>query len=321
MLYYCAPMEGITGAPFRRIHHQFFPGVDKYFTPFLSPSQDRCFTKRDKREILPQYNEGIPVVPQLLTRRSEDFIWAAKALADMGYREINLNLGCPSGTVTAKGKGAGFLAFPDALDAFLEDIFSHTPIPISIKTRLGVSDPAEFDRLLAIYNRYPASELIIHPRVRRDFYRPPLRSGIFDACQSRAAAPLCYNGDLVTAEDCGLFTRTHPLTERVMLGRGLIADPALISRCRGGTRADKPTLHAYLDALYREYAACFGSEHAAMLRMKEIWYYQIHLFRDGARHGKELRKARQACDYERCVTSVFQDLELREAPDPVWLEG
>ena len=116
MNYYFAPMEGITGAVFRRTHHEFFPGIDKYFMPFITPTTQEKLTPRQKRDVLPEYNEGVPAVPQLLTRTAADFIWAANTLASLGYAEVNLNLGCPSGTVTAKGKGAGFLAHPDELD-------------------------------------------------------------------------------------------------------------------------------------------------------------------------------------------------------------
>lgn len=321
MEYYCAPMEGITGAIYRNIHHQYFPGVDQYFTPFLSPSRDHVFTKRDKREILPEYNQGLPVVPQLLTRSGEDFIWAAKALADMGYPSVNLNLGCPSGTVTAKGKGSGFLAFPDELDAFLELIFSQSPIPISIKTRLGINSPEEFERLLAIYNRYPVQQLILHPRVRRDFYRLPARLEAFRAYLPRCAAPVCYNGDLFTLGNVGQFTQEFPQVERVMVGRGLIADPALVERCQGGGRADRARLRAFHDDLYEGYCRAFGSRRSAMMRMKEIWFFHIHLFRDSQRHGKALRKAREASEYEYWVNAIFGDLELLEEAVPQWQEG
>ena len=175
MNYYFAPMEGITGAVFRRTHHEFFPGIDKYFMPFITPTTQEKLTPRQKRDVLPEYNEGVPAVPQLLTRAAADFIWAANTLASLGYAEVNLNLGCPSGTVTAKGKGAGFLAHPDELDRFLDAVFSACTVPISIKTRLGVHDPAEFEALLEIYSRYPVAELTIHPRVRQDFYKGRLR--------------------------------------------------------------------------------------------------------------------------------------------------
>ena len=124
-----APMEGITGALFRRTHRRFFPGVDRYFMPFLSPSQHHVFTRRELRDILPEQDGDLDAVPQLLTRSGADFLWAAGELARMGYREVNLNLGCPSGTVTAKGKGAGMLGRPEELDHLLEDIFSASPLP------------------------------------------------------------------------------------------------------------------------------------------------------------------------------------------------
>lgn len=155
MHYYFAPMEGVTGAVYRRTHHEFFSGVDKYFMPFITPTTNEKLTPRQKRDVLPEYNEGVPAVPQLLTKSAADCIWAVNALHDLGYPEVNLNLGCPSGTVTAKGKGAGFLAHPDELDRFFDEVFAKCE-GISVKTRLGVHEASEFDKLLEIYNRYPS---------------------------------------------------------------------------------------------------------------------------------------------------------------------
>lgn len=200
MNYYFAPMEGITGAVFRRTHHEFFPGIDKYFMPFITPTTQEKLTPRQKRDVLPEYNEGVPAVPQLLTRTAADFIWAANTLASLGYAEVNLNLGCPSGTVTAKGKGAGFLAHPDELDRFLDAVFSACTVPISIKTRLGVHDPAEFEALLEIYNRYPVAELTIHPRVRQDFYKGRVRGG-----ERAGSARLQAFHDTLFARYCDAF--------------------------------------------------------------------------------------------------------------------
>lgn len=157
MHYYFAPMEGVTGAVYRRTHHEFFSGVDKYFMPFITPTTNEKLTPRQKRDVLPEYNEGVPAVPQLLTKSAADCIWAVNALHDLGYPEVNLNLGCPSGTVTAKGKGAGFLAHPDELDRFFDEVFAKCE-GISVKTRLGVHEASEFDKLLEIYNRYPITE-------------------------------------------------------------------------------------------------------------------------------------------------------------------
>ena len=161
MHYYFAPMEGVTGAVYRRTHHEFFSGVDKYFMPFITPTTNEKLTPRQKRDVLPEYNEGVPAVPQLLTKSAADCIWAVNALHDLGYPEVNLNLGCPSGTVTAKGKGAGFLAHPDELDRFFDEVFAKCE-GISVKTRLGVHEASEFD---------PSAERTDPPLPRGNFYR------------------------------------------------------------------------------------------------------------------------------------------------------
>ena len=315
---YFAPMEGITGYRYRNLHHRYFPGVDKYFMPFLSPSQGHTFTRREREDILPEHNQGMSVVPQLLARRSEDFLWAAGELAAVGYGEVNLNLGCPSGTVTAKGKGAGFLGRPEELERFLDEIFAGTPVPVSVKTRLGVNDPEEFGPLLELFNRYPIAELTIHPRVRRDFYRGAVRLNYFADAVAQGRYPVCYNGDLISAEGCAALTQRFPTVVCLMLGRGLVADPALAGKAKGGTGAAPERLEAFLTELYEDYACSFGSRRNAMLRMKEIWYFLIHLFRDGERYGKKLKKTADPGEYEALVRGVFRELELLDAPEGAW---
>lgn len=318
MHYYFAPMEGVTGAVYRRTHHAFFPGINKYYMPFITPTTTERFTPRQKRDIAPAVNTGVPAVPQLLTKTAADFIWAANALADMGYAEVNLNLGCPSGTVTAKGKGAGFLADPDALDRFLDAVFSATHARISIKTRLGVHDPAEFDRLLAIYNRYPVAELTIHPRVRQDFYKGTVREADFAAALPRCRMPVCYNGDVVTEANAQAAQARYPDLPALMIGRGLIGDPSLVTRLRGGPRADRETLRAFHDALYAGYCEAFGDARIAMLRMKEIWFYHLNLFENSERHGKQLKKATSPRAYEDAAAAIFRDLAVRDDIVPGW---
>ena len=141
MRYYFAPMEGLTDSVYRRLHHKYFGGVDRYYMPFISPTIHRELTAREAREVPFADMEGFIAVPQIMTKVPEDFLWAASQCKDRGYDEVNLNLGCPSGTVAAKGKGSGMLRDPDSLDRFLDAIFTDAPLPISVKTRLGVEDP------------------------------------------------------------------------------------------------------------------------------------------------------------------------------------
>jgi tRNA-dihydrouridine synthase len=172
-------MEGITDSIYRTLHHKHFGGVDRYYMPFFSPTQHRFLTAREARELPKADSVTFTAVPQILTKHSEDFIWAASVCRDLGYDEVNLNLGCPSGTVVAKGKGSGMLRDLSALDAFLDEIFASAPLPISVKTRIGMESGEEFPAILEIYNRYPMKELTIHPRVRKVFYKGSVEMDAF----------------------------------------------------------------------------------------------------------------------------------------------
>ena len=198
MKFYLAPMEGLTGFVFRNAYQKHFGNIDTYFTPFIN---NKKMNYKEIKDILPEHNEGMHVVPQILTNRAEDFLAIAKELGNYGYESVNLNLGCPSGTVVAKHRGAGFLAVPEELDHFLEEIFAECPLRISVKTRVGVNDAGEWEHLLSIYEKYPMEELIIHPRVQKDFYNntPDMEAFLYAVENSRHT--LCYNGDICSVED------------------------------------------------------------------------------------------------------------------------
>ena len=210
MQFLCAPMEGVTGDLFRQAQRQTFPAADSYYTPFLSPTANRTFSPRELREIDPAHNAGIHVVPQLMGHCAEDFLWMAGRLADMGYDEVNFNLGCPSNTVTAKKKGAGLLTEPELLRQFFDDVFAACPLPVSVKTRLGKTTAEGFPALLELYNDYPIRELIVHPRVQADQYhgQPDLEAFAYALAHSRA--PVCYNGDLFDAPAVHAFQARFP---------------------------------------------------------------------------------------------------------------
>lgn len=305
-------MEGITGALFRRTHRRFFPGVDRYFMPFLSPSQHHVFTRRELRDILPEQDGDLDAVPQLLTRSGADFLWAAGELARMGYREVNLNLGCPSGTVTAKGKGAGFLAKPEELDRFFDEVFAKIDIPVSVKTRLGIASPEEFGRLLEVYDRYPIACLTIHARVQKEKYRGPVHLDAFARALAESRNPVCYNGDLRTVEEVRALEARFPAVDAVMIGRGAVADPALVRKLRGGPAATKKELQAFTQALYRAYQDYYGQVGTAAQRMREVWFYLIHLFEDAERLNKKLRRFRNPGEYEVIEAAIFRELDLRD---------
>ena len=196
MKYYLAPLEGITDHIYRRTYHKLFEPMDKYFIPFLTPNENGKLSKRQRQDVLPENNEGMYAVPQILTNKTEEFLSAEAYLGSLGYEEINLNLGCPSRCVVSKGRGAGFLADPDGLRRFLDEIFEKSNIRISIKSRIGVRDVEEFGALLDLYNQYPLEELILHPRTGKEFYKGSPHREVYRYAMKGSRHPLCYNPTL-----------------------------------------------------------------------------------------------------------------------------
>lgn len=313
MQYYFAPLEGLTDSIYRKLHHKYFPGVDRYYTPFLSPTVHRSLTPREQRELPKSDAVGFSVVPQVLTKVAEDFLWLAEVCKDYGYDEVNLNLGCPSGTVTAKGKGSGMLRDLDGLDRFLEEIFSAAPLPISVKTRIGFDSAEEFQKILPVLERYPIRELTVHPRVRTAFYKGSVDMDSFRFAVRESRIPLCYNGSLFSLEDCDRIAAEFPSVQAVMLGRGLIADPGMFTS--GGTTAAK--LEAFHDELLEAYTEAFGGSRNAMFRLKENWRYWLCRFADSEKLGKQLRKATDLTVYKSITHEIFHNLPLQPL-QPDW---
>lgn len=299
-----APMEGLTGHTFRRIHAECFGALDRYYTPFLTPPRvGSSFGKRDCGEVDPANNQGLHVVPQLLTKNADEFVWSAELLAKMGYREVNLNVGCPSGTVVGKGRGAGFLRDLDALDAFLSEVCSRSPLPVSVKTRIGVASDEEYGAILDVYCRHPLTELIVHPRVRKDFYRGKPRWEPYGETLRRAPFPVAYNGDIFTCDDRDALLAAYPETRHVMLGRGLLYNPALARMLNGGPALTLAELKRFHDKLFDAYKAQMGGN--AVFRMKEWWFYAQHAFDDPVSVHRAVRKVRTVADYQAAVAKIL----------------
>ncbi len=310
---YFAPLEGVTDTIFRRVHHACFSGVDKYFIPFISPTQNLNFSPRELFGIAPQANEGIPAVPQIMAKNPDHFLWAARTLRDMGYTEVNLNLGCPSGTVTAKSKGSGLLREKELLVQLLDGIYAAAPLPISVKTRIGFESEEEWDKLLPIFAGYPIHELIIHPRTRKQFYSGTPHISAYERALDRISVPMVYNGDLFTAEDCHNHIRQFPETTALMLGRGLISNPALAQSLTGGEALTRESLRNFHDKLWQTYLDR-GPESFALSRMHDVVRHICCCFEDCDKTAKSLHKAKNAAAYKDAAAKLFECHELRENP-------
>lgn len=310
MKLYFAPLEGITGHVFRRAFFEYFGSVEKYFIPFIKPNQRGHLSSRERQDILPENNEGMYAVPQILTNSAEDFIRTTKKLQKYGYQEINLNLGCPSKTVVTKGRGSGFLAFPEDLDRFLDTVFGQTDAEISVKTRVGKDSPKEFTDLLAIFNQYPIKELIIHPRVQLDFYKNQPNWEVFQEACKESKNPVCYNGDIFSMEDYLRFADTFPDVDTMMLGRGLLMNPGLSGEIRQGRRMEKQTLRRFHDCLYEGYQEVLSGSRPILFKMKELWGFLAPVFTNYEKYAKKIKKSEKLNAYESIVDALFSEQEL-----------
>ena len=288
-----APLEGITDGIFRRTHAAFFGGVEEYYIPFIRLTASHSLTGKENRETDPKENAGVPAVPQVLTRDPEVFVWAAGVLKERGFPRIDLNLGCPAPTVVSRGRGSAMLKDPAFLEGFFDRVFPLCPLPVSVKTRVGFSSPEESGGILRLLSAYPFERVVIHPRTTAEQYGGKTHLDIFLRAAERLGARAVYNGDLFDREAIDAFERACPGQERVMIGRGLLRDPALGRMMGGGGDASGEELHAFLEALYRGYLARFGNP-VALGRMKKLLFFLCEGLFDAHRLQKAVKKA--ACE-------------------------
>lgn len=316
MHYSFAPMEGITGYVFRGAHHEVFPEVDEYYIPFATPNMHHSFSPKELRDIAPENNRGMHAVPQLMVNNPEYFLKACRELYELGYREVNLNTGCPSPTVVTKGKGAGMLRDTIALDAFLHAVFSqwNLDMEISVKTRIGIAEEDEFEEIAEVFNTYPISKIIVHPRTQKDQYRSPVRPHMFRRAHELLHCPLIYNGDLHSVSDCRAIEQAYLDLEGLMLGRGLLENPGLVTQLKTGKIATNGQIRAYHDSFYRRYVDFAWGDKQLLAKMKELWIFLSVSFPGSEKLVKQIKKCTRAEEYDGLVDRIFRDIPFTPKP-------
>ena len=314
MKYYFAPFEGISWYLYRNLAAKHFEAADAYVTPFIAPNQMRSIRESDKKDILPENNRNLHIIPQLIGNRADEMVDTANQIYEMGYQEINLNFGCPSGTVVAKNKGAGILRDLYFMEKFLYDVFEglNDHMKISVKTRIGVTDADEWEDILQVFNRFPLSELIIHARVRKDFYKGKPDWDAFSYALKNSKNPVCYNGDLFSVADYEKLIQTFPKTQSVMLGRGMLANPALLEEIKGHGKLDKQRMRTFHDEMLAMYREHLYGEITVLHKMKEIWRYWALVFDKGDAYFKKIGKSNSLMEYRAVVNALFAECKIRE---------
>lgn len=310
---YFAPLEDVSGYIFRNLINEMFPGTDRFFTPFVSAVEPgRKHKKREAEDVAPENNFRVELVPQILTNKPEDFLFTAEWLIDQGYKEINFNLGCPSRDVVIRGKGSGFLSKPEKLDSFFDEVFTgmrtHEDIKISVKTRIGSGDNKDIDKLTEIFNRYPISEVTVHPRLGKDFYKgvPDMES--FERFYNGLKVPPVYNGDISTCEDIRRIQEKYPKLRAVMIGRGFLKNPGLAREYKGGEKITVEEIREFTHKLYKAYKENLSAAKYALDKMKELWGWlrENPLFEDKQRKIRSALKAKNCAEYDSAVIQIFR---------------
>ncbi len=301
-----APLEGITGYIYRNTHAEFFGSCDDYYTPFISPSDNSKIGRKGFRDMLPENNDLIKPIVQVLTNNSVSFLKFTEKLKEYGYNEVNINLGCPSPTVVNKKRGSGLLHEKELLESFLAEIFEKCDIAISIKTRIGFSSPDEFDDLLNLYNKYPVKLLIIHPRCRADFYKGNVNAEAFTLAYKNSKVPVCFNGNVFTKEDYNKVASKFPDVHSIMLGRGAVANPALFREIRGGKRITTEEMLEFTEILKERYNAILSTDKFTMHKLKEIWLFMMWNFPKEEKIYKTVRRTESLSELMRAIHSLPQ---------------
>lgn len=308
------PFQGITDAPFRNVFKRHFGGIDKFYTPFFTGIHKEEHAKNlQGEEIDPRCNDVETLTPQILSTDAEEILRFAKQCKQLGYKEINLNMGCPFPRVANKKRGCGLLPYPDMVEAMLERIFEQIDIDFSVKCRLGYFSPDEIEAIIPIFNKFPLSELIIHPRIGKQLYKGEADVKRFAALISYINAPLVYNGDIFSVNDFGRIRNAVLPMNRFMLGRGLLTNPFLAEEIRGGAwNAPERTerLHAYIIELYENRLRHAGGSPKVLGRMKELWSYMMHSFEEPQVVWRKIKKSNSLKEYEDAVEYVFMSILL-----------
>lgn len=309
---YFAPMEGLTDAVFRRVHHTLSGGADAYYLPFISPTPNLTLNGREKRNVMAENNAGVPCVPQVLTKEAEHFLWAARLFEEQGYNEVNLNAGCPSATVTAKGKGAGLLKNADDLRRLMDGICSASPLPVSVKTRIGFESAEEWDALFSLYRDYPLKRLIVHPRSCREGYDPYfMHRECLTGSAIHPSGELIYNGDVFSAEDAKSVQAEIPGLAGLMCGRGWVANPALGREIRGGEPLKKEEILLFHDTLAEEWQRIYQSD-IVFMKLRVVMKHMACCFENIRKNEKSIRKTRNLKELLETDRRIFDTYSLRE---------
>jgi tRNA-dihydrouridine synthase len=305
-----APLRGITDAVYRSTYAEHFDGLDMAVAPFVTTHRGRRIKPAHVRDLQPEDNRMLPVIPQILTKSAEQFITLARHLFDMGYGTINLNCGCPFPQVANKGRGSGLLSDPDHLDRLLDRVLARIPNRLSIKTRLGRHRGEEIFTVMPVFNRYPLQNVIVHPRTGVQMYSGTPDLTTFDWCLRHCRHPVIYNGDITDLAGFEALVGRFEGVSGWMIGRGVLANPFLPGLLKKGSTLDTAQrtdrFRLFHNVLFERYRDRLSGPGHLLDRMKGLWKYFAQGFRDSDRARKRIHKSRTIGQYRKAVAASLE---------------
>ena len=300
-----APLQGYTDDVYRRIHHDLFGGITTYYTPFVRMEGGGVRSK-DMRDIRPEFNEGVPVVPQIIVKSMKEFEYLVGIIEEKGYQEIDINMGCPFPMQAKHGRGSGLLVHTGIIQEISQSIQEKKHLHFSVKMRLGWENQKEWEPVLDILNDTPLRQITLHPRIGTQQYKGKTDMEAFDEFYASCKHPLIYNGDITTLEDIQSIETTYPNLAGIMIGRGLLARPSLATEYVSGKEspweARRNQLHEFHNRLMAHYETTANSEAQVHNRMRLFWEYMEAEI--GKKTYKKIMKAGNLKNYLAAVREV-----------------
>lgn len=297
--WFFAPLQGYTEDAYRRFHKDIFGGIDAYYSPFVRLEHGKVRSK-DMRDIRPEFNEGVNLVPQIIARDVDEMQTLLDVILPLGYKEIDINMGCPFPLQTKHGRGAGLLECPEKVEQMMEIVKKNADISFSVKMRLGLNDEEDWKNILPILNDTPLHHVTIHPRIASQQYKGNVNMDAFDAFLEASKHPVVYNGDILTADDiASLEKRYGDRLYGIMIGRGLLARPSLAWEYANDVKLSDNELFEKIllmhDKLREHYAKIIPGEAQQLLKLRTFWDYLEPTI--GRKHWKKIVKAGNMKNY------------------------
>ena len=306
-----SPLQGFTDFRFRNAFHKHFGGIDTFYSPYIKLNGKLVVKGSYERDILPENNDTLEVIPQIITNDAEEFLFVAKYVQQFGYKELNWNLGCPYPMVAKCGMGSGLIINTSQIEHILKRVHNETDIIVSMKMRMGYENPTEILDVFPILEQYPIKNIAIHARIGKQLYKGGVDLDSFQKCLDTSKQKIYYNGDITSVAKFNELQERFPSIDHWMIGRGLIADPFLPSMIKNNTteypKNRLEIFEAFHDEIYREYDAYLQGPTPIRMKMLGFWEYFSESFSNPQKTFKKIKKAGNSKNYEAAVKEIFKN--------------